>query len=177
MNALPFPLFYLDFEASGVGPQSYPIEVGLGLWGGADRPIVTWSALIKPALGWTEWNEASGRIHNIERGELATGLPVEIVARRLNELMAGGVAYSDAPAMEGWWAGRLYAAAGIEQTWAIGDADALLNRLDNFAVERRACWQERAHKAHRAGLDAERDLKGFARAIKARDVPVERRPL
>lgn len=177
VNQLPFPIFFLDFEASSVGPQSYPIEAGLGFWRGSGHPIITWSTLIQPAPDWTDWSEASAKIHDIPRAELATGRTVESVARRLNEMMIDRVAYSDAPALEARWTRRLYAAAGVEQTWAIGDIDDLLGGLDNFAIERRARWLERTKKPHRAGPDIEREVKGLARAINARDVAVVRQAL
>lgn len=176
MSALPFPLFVLDFEASGGGPESYPIEAGLAIWGGVDQTIVTWSGLIQPAPYWDHWDWNAQTIHGIERDELAVGSPPAVVAARLSELATGAVVYSDAPMFESWWAEKLYQAAEFEPTWAVGDLGDLVDCLDTPQAGRFARWLRQTPKRHRAADDAERSLKGFARALKAR-VGAERRAI
>lgn len=175
-NSLPFPLFCLDFEASGLGPESYPIEVGLAVWRGVDQPIVTWSTLIQPAPYWDHWDWNAQSIHGIDRDQLEAGLPPAVVAARLNELADGAIVYSDAPSVEAWWNETLYEAGETEPTWGIGDVNDLVDRLDTAGAARFARWLERAPKRHRAADDAERCLKGFALAIEAR-VGAERRAI
>ena len=46
---------FLDFEASSLSKDSYPIEVG---WAGEDGS--TEAHLIRPAPDWTDWDAANG---------------------------------------------------------------------------------------------------------------------
>ncbi len=176
-GSFPFPIFLLDFEASGLGAESYPIEVGLAIWRGVDQPIITCSALIQPAEYWDHWDWNAQSIHGIERDQLEAGLSPALVAARLNALATGAIVYSDAPAVEVWWTETLYEAAEIEPTWGIGDVNDLVDRLDTAGAARFARWLERAPKRHRAADDAERCLKGFARALGVSHVTAERRAL
>src|SRR3546814_17823227 len=47
-TSIRWPLASIDFEASGLGEGTYPIDVGLAVWHGPDTPIRTWSTLIAP---------------------------------------------------------------------------------------------------------------------------------
>lgn len=175
MTALPFPIYSLDFEASGGGPDSYPIEVGLAVWRGVDQPIVTWSALIAPIDCWSHWDWNAQAIHGIERVELAAGSPPAVVAAWLNELAGGEILYSDAPAFEALWAKKLFQVAAIEPAFTIGDIADIADLLDTAQAGRRRTWLVQAPKRHRSADDAERELRGFARALKVRNVTIERR--
>ena len=48
----------LDIEASGFGPGSYPIEVGLVLPDGD-----AWCSLIRPEPGWLHWDPSAEQVH------------------------------------------------------------------------------------------------------------------
>ena len=50
---LPWPLTVMDFEASSLEHDSYPVEVGLACWAAPGQPILVWSTLIRPAGEWT----------------------------------------------------------------------------------------------------------------------------
>ena len=43
----PWPLAVIDFEASSLDDDSYPVEIGLALWPGPDEPIFGWSTLVR----------------------------------------------------------------------------------------------------------------------------------
>lgn len=89
----------LDFEASGFGRGSYPIEVGLALADGS-----TYCSLIQPLPEWDHWCPEGERTHGITREKLQNhGKPVELVAEELNSLLHNNVVYTD-----GW---------GFDQTW------------------------------------------------------------
>jgi hypothetical protein len=53
---------FLDFEASSLGKQGYPIEVAWVFANGEEE-----SHLIRPAEAWTDWDVKAGRIHGISR--------------------------------------------------------------------------------------------------------------
>jgi hypothetical protein len=103
-------IYFLDFEASGLGDGSYPIEVA---WVAEDGD--TESHLIKPQPHWTDWDEVAEDIHGITREHLAAdGVPAADVARMLAEALRGHTVYSDAPTQDQWWLGRLLATAGLD---------------------------------------------------------------
>ena len=73
------PYVFLDFEASSLGKDSYPIEVA---WVFEDGRSET--HLIRPAPAWTDWDERAAAIHGILRADLEIhGTAAEVVAARL----------------------------------------------------------------------------------------------
>ena len=100
---------FLDFEASSLSKQSYPIEVG---WAGEDGSQE--ARLIRPAPDWTDWDASAEAIHKIRREQLtAEGEPHDQVARRLLEQLGEADVYVTAPSWDGMWLSRLLRAAGL----------------------------------------------------------------
>jgi DNA polymerase III epsilon subunit-like protein len=98
--------FIIDIEASGLGPESYPIEVAI-VDLDSDFYFV---ALIKPDQDWLgdEWDDIAEGVHNISRETLElNGRPADLVAKELWGLVASAKLYSDAPEMDGFWLDRL----------------------------------------------------------------------
>ena len=63
---LEWPLAVIDFEASALSIESYPIEVGIAIMANATADIEIWSTLIKPAPHWNmraQWDPDAERIH------------------------------------------------------------------------------------------------------------------
>jgi hypothetical protein len=121
MNHLPF---FLDFEASSLSGESYPIEVA---WSLADGSIE--SHLISPSevADWTDWEMEAQSVHGISREELVAGGKSPLwVARRMNEQLAGKVVYTDAPRFDGRWLNRLFDACNLEPDFTLADSDDLL---------------------------------------------------
>ena len=50
----------LDIEASGFGRDSFPVEVGFVLPDGE-----TFCTLIRPAAGWTHWDDSAERLRGM----------------------------------------------------------------------------------------------------------------
>src|SRR5882757_8109047 len=99
---------FLDFEASSLSKQSYPIELG---WVGEDGEGAAW--LIRPAPGWTEWDADAAKVHGISRETLARdGVDHTEVCARLIALAQGRVLYASAPSWDGHWLSMLLRAAG-----------------------------------------------------------------
>ena len=110
-TALPWPLAVIDFEASSLDDDSYPMEVGLALWPGPDEPILGWSTLIRPAGDWARrghWSPASAKVHGIRGSDLlAHGRSPERIASALNEALGpGAVAWCDGGPYDAHWARR-----------------------------------------------------------------------
>ena len=100
---------FLDFEASSLGKDSYPIEVG---WAGEDG--WTEAHLIRPAPGWTDWDATAEAVHKITLEQLlAEGEPHDAVARRVLEALAPHEVFVSAPSWDGKWMSVLLRAAKL----------------------------------------------------------------
>ncbi|WP_201832877.1 transcriptional regulator [Microvirga zambiensis] len=108
MHDLP-NIAFLDFEASSLGKEGYPIEIAWVLVGGQEE-----SHLIRPDPSWTDWDEEAERIHGITRERLLTeGRTVEDVAQRMMAALVGHSLYATAPSWDGKWLSKLLRAAGL----------------------------------------------------------------
>jgi hypothetical protein len=126
-------IVFIDLEASGLGPASWPIEVGWCFDGGAPETM-----LIRPDGEWPHeaWDDQAARLHGLAYDGLeASGLPVGEVCAHLNLTLEGAAVYSDAPDWDGFWLYRLYAAAGVRQRFSLCDFGDLLTGLPPQAVE------------------------------------------
>jgi hypothetical protein len=170
---------FLDFEASSLADQSYPIEVA---WVFEDGHAE--SHLIRPASGWTDWDPKAERIHGISRNALQTdGEPSDAVARRLVEALSGHRLFASAPSWDGKWLSVLIRSAGfprhalrLEDTEIAqieGIAEVLGPRLPPAALSaatRSILASVAEQKAlfrvdHRALADARTELWTFARSL------------
>lgn len=98
----------LDIEASGFGPNGYPIEIGIALPG--DQ---SFCSMIRPEPQWTHWSLEAEAIHHISRETLRQhGRPAIEVAHELNRLLAGKTVYSDGWAHDYSWLAQLFDVAG-----------------------------------------------------------------
>lgn len=100
---------FLDFEASSLKKNGFPIEIG---WVFEDG--VSEGHLIRPAHGWTDWDPGAEAIHGIPRERLEReGAPHDVVARRMVEVLSGHNLYASAPSWDGKWLSLLLRAAGL----------------------------------------------------------------
>jgi hypothetical protein len=105
--------YVLDFEASSLSEESYPIEVS---WGNLDGICAEY--LINPdsVPGWTDWNDESEKVHNLSRSYcVSNGLDVEVVAAKLVSDLRGKTVYVDGGSHDVRWKNRLLKAAGYSQ--------------------------------------------------------------
>lgn len=116
------PTHFVDFEASGIAPDSYPIEVAVVYPGGE------YQSLIQPARYWDHWSYDAQDMHQITREQLILeGTPPFEVAQAMNALFDGKTLCSDNPA-DCYWLDVLYEAAGIEATFEVKPLEALIGR-------------------------------------------------
>lgn len=100
---------FLDFEASSLSDDGYPIEVGWVFEDGRSE-----SHLIKPAPQWVDWDSSAEALHGISRSTLeADGVAHDIVAHRILDVLGGHVVYVSAPSWDGKWLSVLFRAAGL----------------------------------------------------------------
>ena len=100
---------FLDFEASSLSDDSYPIEVAWVFEDGASE-----THLIRPAPSWTDWDPQAALTHGYSRADLlADGEAHDAVARRLAERLAGHALFASAPSWDGKWLSVLLRSAGF----------------------------------------------------------------
>lgn len=145
---------FIDFEASGIGPESYPLEVA---WSRPDGSVH--DCLIRPVAEWVHWDPNAHDVHGIDRQTaVREGLPVERVAMRLNvELGPCQVAYSDASAMDHFWCEVLFDAAGVLPEFRVAS---VLEALPGISVTefercREAAYKRLDGRRHRARTDVQ----------------------
>ncbi|MFO7839721.1 MAG: hypothetical protein R6X08_09515 [Desulfosalsimonadaceae bacterium] len=121
-------MIIIDFEASSLRKNSYPIEVA---WGDSTDNIQSY--LLNPDYmeGWTDWNPESHEYHGLTREELRRlgEDPRQVAGRMVEELAEEGV-YSDEPHYDIRWKNRLLADSGYDPALIrIHDLNYYLNEL------------------------------------------------
>ena len=142
----------LDIEASGFGRHSYPIEVGYVMDDGR-----AWCTLIRPLPEWTHWDPEAARVHGITREALQKhGRDPIVVARSLNEALAGRTVYCDGWAHDYPWLATLFDAADLAPRFHLESAAALLpgDLLDRLDTARQHAQATLGLGRHRASGDA-----------------------
>ncbi len=142
----------LDFEASGFGSQSYPIEVGVVLDTGE-----RYCSLIRPLDSWTHWDDKAETLHGISRRHLmSAGRDVNLVACDLNELLAGRTVFSDAWSVDKRWLISLFVAAGIEPRFELSPIESIQSEQQHGCWDRvyKLVLRESSDSRHRASNDA-----------------------
>ncbi len=113
----------LDFEASGLDAESYPIQVAV-LLNGAE----SYDWFIEPEPSWRYWDPVAESIHGYSRQEIiAKGLPVIEVAVALNHQLKDQTVFCDALEWDGFWLRRLFDAAFIQPCFELHDLSELLS--------------------------------------------------
>lgn len=108
---------FLDFEASSLSENSWPIEAGWALVD-ADGGIASDGFLIRPASDWPldDWNLESAAVHGIDLDEVtADGMDAVSAYQKLYEVLSGCLVYSDEPKYETRWLECLRRSAGDER--------------------------------------------------------------
>ncbi|PSK80558.1 hypothetical protein CLV79_12133 [Limimaricola soesokkakensis] len=101
-------LVFLDFEASSLAADSWPVEIGLS-WLADDGTIETHAQLIRRHPSWSmdAWSEDSAAIHSIPFALLEKGLEATEAAVWFQTMTRGRRVCSDALRYESMWLRRL----------------------------------------------------------------------
>lgn len=156
----------LDFEASSLSADSWPIEVGLSWLAG--REVVSWSSLIRPANEWplSAWSPASEQVHGIPFETLFDAPTPQTVTSKLRALLAGRSPVSDAPDFDGRWLERLMNATGAPVPGPILDFDQVnFSHFHGASLDSLYERFERSAVPHRAGPDSARMARAWLRAV------------
>ncbi|WP_080801144.1 hypothetical protein [Desulfamplus magnetovallimortis] len=154
----------IDVEASGFGPESYPIEIGF-----VTTSRKRYSTLIMPHENWNHWDPESARIHNITRDLLNRhGRPLGEVAEYLNKIFKGETVYSDGWVVDKPWIDRLFYEANAQRLFSVSPLELILKE-DQMEIWHRikieVIKQLKAER-HRASIDAYVIQETFVRSRK-----------
>ncbi len=142
----------IDFEASGFGKGSYPIEVGF-----SGRHGEGWCTLIRPEDDWQHWDVEAAKVHHIPREILVErGRSPDYVVNQLNSFLNGHTVYTDGWAQDYVWMARLFDAAGRVPRFKLADLREIITD------DQQVLWhatkdriQDELHVSrHRASTDA-----------------------
>ncbi|HEY7771708.1 MAG TPA: hypothetical protein VIC26_00895 [Marinagarivorans sp.] len=142
----------LDFEASGFGHESYPIEVGVALSDGQ-----RFCTLIKPLQDWSHWDESAAQVHQISQHDLQRhGVPVSDVCARLNQLLRDQIVYCDGWVVDKPWLNRLYEAANTAPSFSLSPIESIQSEAQQniWAEVKDELLESFAFDRHRASHDA-----------------------
>lgn len=158
-------LVFIDFEASGLGPESWPIEIGCA-WISDGAPKVR-ASLIRPRPDWpmAAWSEESARVHGVTIAVLAMARDADAVVEDFGPLLFGVNLVSDAREFDQFWLDRLLGRPGPR----IADFHDTAHRLIGGSAHALDWVYEtlaRTPAPHRAGPDARRLAKAMAEGLR-----------
>ncbi len=158
------PLLFLDFEASALDPESWPIEIGCA-WSRAGRVSVR-STLIIPRRAWRRdvWSAEAAAMHGLTKQNLESGRPADLVAAD-TDAFADYLIVSDNPAWDQLWLDRLR--EGRERLEVRPLRRVATERLDGRELDAFALGLLRTRAPHRAGGDAARLARAWFAAERA----------
>ena len=151
------PVYFLDFEACSLHPQSWPIEIGIARV--RDGAVESDACLIRPHDSWDEtlWSRDSQAVHGVPfqtlcaEGQAPEDAAAWFAARNV------GIAISDAPEFDRRWLARLLVTAPPLPDVQLLDFDSYVAlTLDPDGVDRAHCHLDTTPTPHRAGPDAAR---------------------
>lgn len=142
----------IDVEASGFGPHSYPIEIGVALANGKRHAV-----LVRPAPWWTHWDPEAEKIHRVTRTLLKQrGRPVADVASALNRWLDGQTVYSDGWVVDKPWIDHLFYAAKSTRLFSVSPLEMILTetQMRHWHDTQTRVIRELNLDRHRASTDA-----------------------
>lgn len=150
----------MDIEASGLGRNSYPIEIAFVMPDGEQHDY-----LIKPPAAWDHWDARAESLHGITRDKLQReGFQPWDIASEMNDLLAGKTVYSDAWGNDMPWVARIFEAASLPQLFQINAITSLLppRSLERWSGELSYQHSQLNRRRHRALTDAIAIQRAFA---------------
>jgi hypothetical protein len=137
-------MIILDCEASGLHPDSYPVEVAWYDFETGEQD----SFLIKPADHWNYWDTNAEEIHGLNQGQLVTdGLSVFHATMRLRKALADKAVYSDAPGYDDFWLQVLFEACDEDVPFPVKSVYDLVNQDQLGQLSTLLMFAKRPHRA------------------------------
>lgn len=157
----------IDVEASGLQSGSYPVEVGIAFVNGERL-----SMLIQPEPEWVHWDPQAQTLHGISRRTLSQyGKPAAEVAHKLNMLLDGQQAYSDAWVVDKPWLNSLFDAAKLPMQFRLSPIEQVMSENQFYYWDdiKQQVIQELGVERHRASHDAWLIQQTYERSLKKAD--------
>ena len=150
----------IDIEASGLGFDSYPVEISVLVEG----TIKTW--LIKPQPEWIHWDDKAEQIHGISRDQLnKQGLSALQVLNELNDFIkeSNGIIYSDAAYWDADWVDTLFYAFKEKREFHIESIYELFDEKQSgeFNKIKMNLAESGKYRQHRAEEDVKMILEAY----------------
>jgi len=142
----------MDIEASGFGPESYPIEIGVVRSDGA-----RYCKLIKPFDDWCHWDIAAENLHGISKSLLnQKGISGVQICLELNDFIRSEPTYSDGWVVDSPWLVKLYDRAQIEIGFRLSSLEMILKegQYDVWDEAKASILRRINIQRHRASNDA-----------------------
>lgn len=140
-------MFILDIEASGLGDDSYPIEIA---WSSLDSED-SYSTLINPdsAGGWGHWDDyAEAHIHRLSREQCCRdGGNVIAVVEKVEQLLAEYPVFSDAHWQDQQWLNRLFKAVGKRPSAKLMPIEMAVHPSQSGELSHQLANLDRPHRA------------------------------
>ena len=157
-------MWVIDFDASGLDEESYPISVGL--YNGEK----SFYLLIKPDSSWQHWDNKAELIHKLTRQKLNTeGATIYNVASTLNNILNNETVYCDALDWDSFWCQRLFNTAEVKQCFTIAGIQEFFadtpRLITQFYVEKQRNSTQTELQLHHARDDAIMIWQAFNKAI------------
>ena len=159
---------FIDFEASSLTKDSWPVEIGFA-WIDEKGKLRSDAKLIKPHPSWSlsEWSEKSQQIHGITLEELEGAEDAVEVARWAMREFGNAMLLSDAAPFDDRWLRRLMALIGQDEYFEIVSIqDEVREYFEGAAVGMFFKAYANGHGNHRAGVDAMRLAQAWRAALR-----------
>lgn len=157
----------IDFEASSLDENSFPIEVGVAIvraW-----EIESWASLIRPTREWLKrdaWSRRSQAVHGLSLDALSTApIAADIVAELNRKADGFAVLHCDGGSYDAHWLSELCAASGLKATFALADLAALISMRPALR-ERYATLMRASAMPNRAEADARKIAEVIVRLLR-----------
>ena len=128
----------LDFEASGLEPDSYPIQVAWNI----GKEVTTFLINPESTEEWVSWSSESELLHGIRRESLIeNGSHIAVVAAAMIEQLSGKLVYSDAVSFDAFWCKQLFEAAGVMESLKWRDFWFRINMERPASIPNTCSWE------------------------------------
>ncbi len=142
----------LDIEASGFGPEGYPIEIGF-----IKNDKERYCRLIKPYNDWTYWDKTAEKLHGISRDKLLKhGNSASEICLELNSLLKGETVYSDGWVVDSSWLNMLFDRSNIPKLFRLSSLEIILKepQIEIWDATKISVVNDTHIERHRASNDA-----------------------
>ena len=150
-------LVFVNFQTSGQGPGSWPIEIGTARVG-SDGSVSVQGNLIRPhsSCRGDMWSSAREKAHGITRDKLDSAPPADLIAAEYLELIAGLTIVSNDPELDRFCLDMLADIIFATDTFDILGFNAAVAPYGFPGIKRAHAFLKGLRPSDRAGTDAAR---------------------